>query len=81
MCRLGLRHSRAISRQLTGPGDVDKGRGTDLIRVGGMQNAGDSPRRCLLLDEALGYAVRIRARAARRFNARRSSSLRPPQTP
>jgi hypothetical protein len=27
------------------------------------------------------YAVRIRARAARRFNARRSSSLRPPQTP
>jgi hypothetical protein len=32
-------------------------------------------------DEALGYAVRMRARAARRFSARRSSSLRPPQTP
>ena len=45
----------------------------------GMQNAGELPRRFLLLDE--GYAVRMRARAARRFNARRSSSLRPPQTP
>ena len=39
------------------------------------------PPAFLLLDEAPDYAVRIRARAARRFNARRSSSLRPPQTP
>jgi hypothetical protein len=46
-----------------------------------MQNAGEFPRRCSLLDEAFNYAVRMRARAARRFNARRSSSLRPPQTP
>jgi hypothetical protein len=47
----------------------------------GTQNAGDLPRRSLQLDEVLGYAVRMRARAARRFSARRSSSLRPPQTP
>ena len=59
-----------------------------LARAGGgahkymrTQNAGDFPRRSLQLDEALGYAVRMRARAARRFSARRSSSLRPPQTP
>jgi hypothetical protein len=41
----------------------------------------DFPPAFLLLDEAPNYAVRMRARAARRFNARRSSSLRPPQTP
>jgi hypothetical protein len=42
---------------------------------------GDFPPAFVAADEALGYAVRMRARAARRFNARRSSSLRPPQTP
>ena len=46
-----------------------------------QRNAGGFPSGVLLLDEAPNYAVRIRARAARRFNARRSSSLRPPQTP
>jgi hypothetical protein len=45
------------------------------------QNAGGCPPAFVAADEALGYAVRMRARAARRFNARRSSSLRPPQTP
>jgi hypothetical protein len=41
----------------------------------------DFPPAFLMLDEAPNYAVRMRARAARRFNARRSSSLKPPQTP
>ena len=46
-----------------------------------MENAGGSFPPAFLLDDPRNYAVRIRARAARRFNARRSSSLRPPQTP
>jgi hypothetical protein len=55
---------------------------TALSRTrGGMQNAGGCPPAFVAADEALGYAVRMRARAARRFSARRSSSLRPPQTP
>jgi hypothetical protein len=54
---------------------------TDAANAVEMQERRVSPGVPLLLDESLGYAVRIRARAARRFNARRSSSLRPPQTP
>ena len=48
---------------------------------GNAKRRRDFPPAFLLLDEAPNYAVRMRARAARRFNARRSSSLRPPQTP
>ena len=50
--------------------------------VGGARGGRRTAGRCLTeVGEAVGQAVRTRARELRRFRARRSSSLSPPQTP
>ena len=73
------RHSHQRHLRL-GSGHTHRDPHPEQLNSLACKNAGGFPA-FMLLNESLGYAVRIRARAARRFNARRSSSLRPPQTP